>query len=370
MKFICSKSALQNAVSTVSKAVPSRTTMPILGCILVTANDGILKLTANNMELGIETVVSGCLIEEEGKIALDAKIFSEIVRRLPENEVTLTTSSSYAVTIVCEKAKFAIQGQAGDDFVSLPNIERETGVGLSQFTLKEIIRQTIFSTADSESNNMMSGELLEINENELRMVSLDGHRISIRKVYLKECYESVQCVIPGKTLSEVSKILQGDTERQVFLFFTSNHVVFEFDNTVVVSRLLEGKYFRINQMLNGDYETRVIVNKREFLSCIDRATLLVKESDKKPIIINITDERMEIRLNSEIGSLNEEIAIEKKGRDILIGFNPRFLMDALKVIDDETITFYTVNPKAPCFIKDDKESYIYLILPVNFNVNA
>lgn len=369
MKFICSKSALQSAVSIVSKAVPSRTTMPILECILIKAQNGILKLTANNMELGIETIVSGCLIEEEGQIALDAKIFSELVRRLPDNEVTLTSDTAGAVSIVCEKAKFAIQGQLGDDFVSLPQIERETGVGLSQFTLKEIIRQTIFSTADSESNSMMSGELMEINENELRLVSLDGHRISIRKIYLKEYYEPVSCIIPGKTLNEVSKILAGDVDRQVFLFFTANHVVFEFDNTIVVSRLLEGKYFRINQMLNGDYETKVVVNKREFLSCIDRATLLIKESDKKPIVINITDEHMQIRLNSTIGSLDEEISIEKKGRDILIGFNPRFLMDALKVIDDETITLYTVNSKAPCFIKDDRESYIYLILPVNFNVN-
>ncbi|MGN0299250.1 MAG: DNA polymerase III subunit beta [Lachnospiraceae bacterium] len=368
MKFICSKAALQSAVSIVSKAVPSRTTMPILECILIKASEGILKLTANNMELGIETIVSGCLIEEDGQIALDAKIFSELVRRLPDNEVTLTSERSGAVSIVCEKAKFAIQGQAGDDFVFLPDIKRETGVALSQFTLKEIIRQTIFSTADSESNSMMSGELLEINENELRLVSLDGHRISIRKIYLKEVYEPISCVIPGKTLSEVSKILAGDMERQVFLFFTQNHVVFEFDNTIVVSRLLEGKYFRIDQMLRGGYETKVTVNKRELLSCIDRATLLIKESDKKPIVINITDEHMAIRLNSSIGSLDEDIAIEKKGRDILIGFNPRFLMDALKVIDDEIITLYTVNAKAPCFIKDDKESYIYLILPVNFNV--
>ena len=138
----------------------------------------------------------------------------------------------------------------------------------------------------------------------------------------------------------------------------------------MLSRLIEGEYYKIDQMLSGDYETKVTVNKREFLSCIDRATLLVKESEKKPVIIQITDGSMELRINSSIGSMNEDILIQKEGKDILIGFNPRFLMDALRVIDEEDIDIYLFNPKAPCFIKDKEESYIYLILPVNFNTAA
>ena len=201
----------------------------------------------------------------------------------------------------------------------------------------------------------------------LKVVSLDGHRISIRKIELKESYEPKKIVVPGKTLIEVSKILSGEADSEVRLYFTANHIVFEFDDTVVVSRLIEGEYFRIDQMLSSDYETKVSINKREFLDCIDRATLFVKESDKKPIIINIEDESMQLNINSQIGSMKEDIDIEKEGKDIMIGFNPKFLIDALKVIDDEKISIYLVNPKAPCFIKDEKESYIYLILPVNFN---
>ncbi|HBA63720.1 MAG TPA: DNA polymerase III subunit beta, partial [Lachnospiraceae bacterium] len=144
-------------------------------------------------------------------------------------------------------------------------------------------------------------------------------------------------------------------------------IVFEFDQTVVVSRLIEGEYFRIDQMLSNDYETKVKINKKEFLNCIDRATLLVKEGDKKPIIINIGDETMQLMIKSQIGSMDEEIFIEKEGKDLLIGFNPKFLIDALRVIDDEEISLFLMNPKAPCFIKDEEESYIYLILPVNFN---
>ena len=212
----------------------------------------------------------------------------------------------------------------------------------------------------------MTGELFEINGDELKVVSLDGHRISIRKIQLKNSYNPKKVVIPGKTLNEISKILSGETDRDVSIFFTDNHVVFEFDSTTVVSRLIEGEYFRIDQMLSSDYETKVTINKKEFLSCIDRATLLVKEGEKKPIIINITDGSMELKINSAIGSMNEQIDIEKAGKDLMIGFNPRFLIDALRVIDDEQITIYLVNPKAPCFIRNDENSYIYLILPVNF----
>lgn len=366
MKIICSKSNLLQGVNIVSKAVPSRTTMAILECILIDASTNEIKLTANDMELGIETKIEG-EIAERGVIALDAKIFSEIVRKLPDNEVTIETDATFKTIITCEKAKFNIIGKSGEDFSYLPYIERNQSIILSQYTLKEVIRQTIFSIADSDNNKLMTGELFEIYENQLKVVSLDGHRISIRNIELKENYDSRKVVVPGKTLQEISKILQGDTNEDVNIFFTDNHIVFEFDNTTVVSRLIEGEYFKIEQMLSSDYETKIKINKRELLNCIDRATLLVKEGDKKPIIMNVTDGNMELKINSFIGSMNEDIDIQKDGKDILIGFNPKFFIDALRVIDEEEVTLYMVNPKAPCFIKDDEEKFIYLILPVNFN---
>ena len=369
MKIICSKSNLVKGVSIVSKAVPSKTTMPILECILIDATTDIIKLTANDMELGIQTDIEGEIIDR-GMIAIDAKIFSEIVRKLPDNEVTIETNENLQTIITCEKAKFDISGKPGDEFSYLPIIEKEDSIEISQFTLKEIIRQTIFSISDSESNKLMTGELFEIKDNKLRVISLDGHRISIRKVELKDNVTDKKLVVPGKTLIEISKILSGEAESMVDISYTNNHIVFEFDNTIVVSRLIEGEYFRIDQMLSSDYETKVRINKKELLSCIDRATLLVKEGDKKPIIINIGDELMELKIKSQIGSMNEEIMITKEGKDLLIGFNPKFLIDALRVIDDEEVTLYLMNAKAPCFIKDDEENYIYLILPVNFNAAA
>ena len=369
MKLICSKSNLLHGVNIVSKAVPTRTTMAILECILIDASANEIKLTANDMELGIETKIEG-EIAERGVIALDAKIFSEIVRKLPDSDVTIETDASFKTTITCEKAKFNIVGKSGDDFSYIPYIERNEPIVMSQFTLKEVIRQTIFSIADNDNNKLMTGELFEIEENDLKVVSLDGHRISIRNIELKNNYSHKKVVVPGKTLQEVSKILPGSAEDEVSIFLTDNHIVFEFENTTVVSRLIEGEYFKIEQMLSSDYETKVKINKRELLDCIDRATLLVKEGDKKPIIMNITDGTMELKINSFIGSMNEDIDIAKEGQDILIGFNPKFFIDALRVIDEEEVTLYMVNPKAPCFIKDDEGTFIYLILPVNFNAAA
>lgn len=366
MKLICSKSELLKSVNISLKAIPSKTTMPILECILIDASSGNIKFTSNDMELGIETQVKG-IVEERGIVALDAKIFADIIRKLPDNDVIISTDERLNTTIVCEKAKFTIPGKDGEDFSYLPVIEKNDCITISQFTLKEVIRQTIFSIAANENNKLMTGELFEIKNNIMKVISLDGHRIAIRKITLKDSYSDKKVIVPGKTLSEISKILSGETEDMVDIFFAENHIVFEFDDTVVVSRLIEGEYFRIDQMLSSDYETKIHVNKREFLDCIDRASLLVKEGDKKPIIIDISDGSMQLTIHSQIGSMDEDVDIEKEGKDILIGFNPRFLMDALRVIDDEEITIYLVNPKAPCFIKDEEENYIYLILPVNFN---
>ena len=369
MKIICNKSNLVKGVSIVSKAVPSKTTMPILECILIDATTDIIRLTANDMELGIQTEIDGQIVDR-GMIAIDARIFSEIVRKLPDSEVVIETKENLQTVITCEKAKFDIAGKPGDEFSYLPVIEKEDSIRISQFTLKEIIRQTIFSISDSESNKLMTGELFEIKDNRLRVISLDGHRISIRRIDLKDDVADKKLVVPGKTLIEISKILSGEADSVVEISYTNNYIVFEFDHTIVVSRLIEGEYFRIDQMLSNDYETKVRINKKELLSCIDRATLLVKEGDKKPIIINIGDELMELKIKSQIGSMNEEIMITKEGKDLLIGFNPKFLIDALRVIDDEEVTLYLMNAKAPCFIRDDDESYIYLILPVNFNAVA
>ena len=371
MKLRFQKDDIVNGISIVMKAVPSKTTMSILECILIDASSGEIKLTGNDMELGIETTVNGEILEH-GKIALDAKLFSEITRRVSSQNavVTIESDDKFNTTISCENSVFNIQGRDGDEFSYIPYIEKNKYISLSQFTLKEVIQQTIFSISPNDSNKMMAGELFEVNENQLKVVSLDGHRISIRNVTLKDHYENIKVIVPGKTLGEISKILNGDNDSEVQIFFSTNHIMFEFDDTIVLSRLIEGEYFRINQMLSSDYETKVTLNRRDFMDAIDRASILVRENDKKPLILNFTDEEMELKMHSAFGTMDARLAITKFGKDLMIGFNPKFLGDALRIIDDEEVTLYMMNPKSPCFIRDEEETYIYLILPVNFNAAA
>ncbi len=366
MKIICSKENLAKGVNIVTKAVPVRTTMPILECILIDASVNEIKLLANDMEIAIETVIEGEIVER-GIVALDAKLLSELVRKMPDSDVIIESDETCMTLFKCEKTEIKIPGKTGEDFPSIPTVSRNEPVMISQFTLKEIIRQTIFSIADNDNNHLMTGELFEINENKLKVVSLDGHRISIRNVELKESYDHKKIIVPGKTLNEISKIIPGSVEEMVNIYFTENHIIFEFDRTTVVSRLIEGEYFKIDQMLSSDFATKVTLNRRELQDCIDRAMLLVREKDKKPIIMNFTEENLALTITSLIGHMDEEINTTKEGKDMMIGFNPKFVLDALRVIDDEMITLYMINAKAPCFIKDEKESYIYLVLPVNFS---
>lgn len=365
MKLIVSKTDLQSAVGIVIRAVPSHTTMDILYCILIEASGTEIRLTANDMEMGIKTRITGT-VEKPGVIAVNAKMFSDLVRKLPEEIVTLETDAFSNITISSGKAKFTIAGNTGEEFTDLPNVEREECITVSQFTLKNMINQTIFCVASNENNKIMTGELFEIKGDILRIVALDGHRIAMRRVALKESYAGRRVVVPGKTLLDISRILSGEMDDVVSIYFAKNHIIFEMPGTRVVSRLIEGEYFDVDNMVSRDFETKLTVRKNDFLSCLDRATLFVREGDKKPIIIDIEDQQMSLSILSPLGSMSEDLDISKEGRDLSIGFNPRLMMEAVKAVDDEEVDLYMLNPKAPCFIRDDEESYTYLVLPVNF----
>ena len=366
MKITCSQSELLKGVNIVSKAVPTRTTMAILECILIDASKGQIVLTANDMEIGIETIIEGT-INEPGIIALDAKFFSEIVRKLPNSDVTITVDERFKTNITCESADIDITGKSGEDFSKIPTVTRNNPVIISQFTLRELIRQTAFTISDlNQANKMMTGELFEINGDNLKVVALETSRISIRNVKLKESYDNKKVVVPAKALNEIAKIIGGDIEDMVEIFFTDNHIIFEFEKTTVVSRLIDGEFFNTDHMFSGNYDTKVVINKKNLLDSIDRSTLMLfKEAEKKPIVMNITDNNLTLSMNSFIGKMKEDIAITKTGRDVKIGFNPKYFIDALRVIDDEEITISFVDHRSPCFIKNEEESYIYLILPVN-----
>ena len=359
------KNNLVAAINTAMKAVPTRTSLPILECFLLESKYDTVTLTANDMEMAVKTTVDAD-VAENGRVAVDAKIFSEIVRKLPEDEVNISVTDNLQVRITSGKAHFEIAGKDGEDFVDMPLMEKGTPVVVSQMTLKDIIEETIFSIAPNENNKMMTGELFEINNNVLRVAALDGHRIAIRYSVLPDFYEKKAVIVPGKTLNDISRILSGDASKTVNIYMGRNNILFEFDKTQLMSRLIEGEYFRINQMISDNYETKLVFNRRELLECIERSVLLVRESDKKPLILDIRDGGTVLSLNSVIGSMKEELEPEKEGKDLLIGFNPRFLSDALRAVSDEKVNLYLSNSRAPGYIRDDEGTYIYLILPVNF----
>lgn len=368
MKIRAQKNELQRSIRTVMSAVPSKTTMDILNCILIDATVDQIKFTATDTELGIETVVEG-EIEERGLICLDAKLFSDIVSKLPSSEVTITTDDNLQTIITAENTVLHIVGKDGTEFSPLPSIDRVDPVDMSQFALKSMIEQTIFSIAVNDANKLMTGALLETHENDIRMVCLDGHRIAVRRMKLDAPVPDFRVVIPGKTLLDLQKIMSGEEDEKVSIYITRNEVLFEMDGTIVVSRLIDGNYFRIDQMLSNDFDTKIVVSRTKLQGSVSRAMLFTSESEKRPLVFTIEDVRMNLKINSPArGSMSDNIDIEKEGKDLMIGFNPKFIQDVLGVVRDENIGIYFLNSKSPCFIKDEEQSYIYLILPVNFVV--
>ena len=365
MKITCRKSDLLVGINIAMRAVPTKTTLPILESFLILADEKI-RIITNDKDMGIETEIKGEVIDP-GKIAIDARIFGEIVRKLPDSEVRIETGVNNRVKVNSEETEFILNGRDPNEFPMLPVTENEKRISMSQLTLKDLIRQTIFSISMSDTNSMMRGELFEVIGNLITVISLDSHRISIRKETLGDYYEPVKVIVPGKTLNEVSRIIDGEIDKTVEIVFDKNFIKFEFDNTVVISRLIEGDFFNVEQMISSDYETEIQVNKSDFLNCIDRAKTLTLEGEKKPIVLDIQGAEMYLDINTSLGSMNAHLPINKNGKDFYIGFNPQYFIDPLKVINDEEISIYFVNANAPCFIRDEEGTYVYIILPVNIN---
>ncbi|NMA82250.1 MAG: DNA polymerase III subunit beta [Epulopiscium sp.] len=367
MKIICNKSSLLNGVNTVLKAVSSRTTLPILECILLEADENNFKLISTDLELGIESQVDATVIKP-GSIALESKIFSEIVRKLPDSTVEISVDENNMTTIICEKSQFKIAGQSGSEFPPLPEVEKNNQFSLSQTVLKDMIRQTIFSVAVEETRQILTGELIEIKNQSLHMVSVDGYRVSFRKTDLSIENELVEVVVPGKTLNEISKILSTEDEDKVSLYFTDKHVLFDLGTSIVVSRLLEGEFLKYEQIFSADYETKIVVDRRELLMSIERAALISRENKKNPVKVEIKQEQLVITSNTELGTAYEEIQIQMEGKDLVIAFNPRYVIDALRAIEDEKICIQFTSSLSPCIIQPiEGEDYKYLILPIRLN---
>lgn len=367
MHIYCRQDLLLNSINTVLKACSTKTTMPILECILLTAVDNKLTLVGNNLELGIESTIDADVLVE-GHIALEAKIFSEIIRRMPGEVIEISSDDNYMTSIVSEKSKFQIAGQSGRDFPSLPDVEKINACTINQTDLKEMIRQTIFSVAQDETRPILTGEMLQIRNGSLNMVAVDGYRISYRKMEISNENSDIEVVIPGKTLGEINKILSSEENEQVHIYFGEKHVLFDLGDSKVVSRLLEGDFLRYEQVFSPDYETKILVDRKNFLMSIERAALISREGKKNPIRVEIDGDKMIITSNAELGTSREELDVTLEGKEIVIAFNPRYLIDALKAIDDDKVYIQFISALTPCIINPEEgDSFKYLILPIRVN---
>ena len=364
MKLTCSRDALLNGINIVSKAVSNRTTLPILECILLKTYDDGFKMTGNDLELGIKTALINAEIEKQGSVALEAKLFSDIIRRVDGETVCISCDDSNAVVLSCGKSEFKIMGQSGEDFPEIPKVEQSFAYTLKQKDLREMITETIFSIATDESKPQLTGELIEIKGTSINIVAVDGYRISYKRAMVSETETPVKVIVPGKTLKEISKILSSD-EEDVDLYITDKHILFDLQGNIIVSRLIEGDFIKYDQTFTEEFKTRVIIGRTDLISSLERASLVSRDARKVPVKIDIQKDKMIITSQTEMGTAYEEIRIDSVGDNLKIAFNPKYLIDALRAIEDEIISIQFNTALSPCIIKPEEgDIYKYLVLPL------
>jgi len=364
MKIICSKENLLNGINIVQKAVSTKTTLPILEGILINADDKF-KLTGNDLEIGIECFVEAD-IRNTGAIVINSKMFGDIVRRLPDSEVLIDVKENNLVIVECENSHFEIKGINPSGYPTLPKVDKDNVLSLTQGNLKDMIRQTVFAVGTDENRPVLTGSLIEVKNKELVFVSIDGFRLALRRKIIESNIDDFSVIVPGKTLNEISKILQPNAD-EVFIYNSNNQIVFDTKAWRIVSRLIEGKFLNYNSLLNKEFETKVIVNIKEFQQSLERASLISMNDKNSPVKLYIADEKIVITSNAELGAVREEIKGEIEGNNLEIGYNPAFLIDALKAIDEERAAIYFITTNAPCTLRpviENNNEFAYLVQAV------
>lgn len=367
MKVSFSKENMLYGIQKVDKAVSNKTTLPILtGICFETVDNSTLKLSATDLEIGIECSIK-CNVEKPGAVVLSASMFSEIIKKLPEQEISLEVTDNHKAKITCGNSYFNISGSSIEDFPKLPEIKQEKVIKISQGLFKDMIKQTIFAVSTDETRHVLMGELLEINNDSLKLVALDGYRIAIREGKGEDALNIERdIIIPGKTLNEFGKILSSNTDDYFTVSLTDNQIMFDLGDTIVVSRLLDGEFVNYEQVIPQEFNTVVKVNRNGIINSIDRAYLVAREGKGNNLIkIEIRDGVINITSNSEIGEVKEQVEAEVSGEDLVIAFNSKYIMDALKATDSDEVVMQFINEVNPCVIKPmDVNNQLNLVLPV------
>ncbi len=362
MIFTCEKQKILEGISIVQKAITGKSTMPILEGIYIKASGSTLTLIASDMDVSIQTLVEATVIQE-GSMVIDAKIFGEIIRKLPNSTIKIEIIENQLTKITCEKSVFDVVYMNSNEFPELPEINEQLKISVNQNILKNMIKGTSFAIAQEETRPILQGILFEVKNKNLNLVALDGYRLAIKSEFLDNDMD-IEVVIPGKTLNEVSKILE-DVDDIVDITFTNNHILFNLEKTKIISRLLEGKFINYNSLLPQEHKLLVNVNRQELQNAIERASLMAKDGNTNLIKLDIQQDNLIITSNSQLGKVREEISIKLQGDEIEIAFNSKYLLDVLKNMEQNEVIMKMTSGISPCVIEEENNGNAkYLVLPV------
>ncbi len=371
MKLISNKLALLEVINTVQKAVSSKSVMPILECIKLDADkSGEMTVTGNNLDIAVE-YKAVCNVLDGGTIALNSKMFGEIIRRIPDGDVLINVNEDNNVTTIkCGNSEFNIQGMDSSEYPAVPDIEEEYRFSMTQEKLKKMIRKTIFAVSQNESRRpILTGALFDINTGSLNVVATDTYRLAIITETVNSPLENRKFVVPGFALRELLKILRDD-EETVDIIVSKRHAMFDFGSFKVTTRLLEGEFIKYEPILKAPNSIYVTVNIKDFTESLERASLLINDdmtakAEKVPVRLNITLDKIEITCITGKGMVHDIVEAGVNGNDIEIGFNHRYLLEALRACEEEKIRIEFSNPRSSCFIRSEEDTgFTYMVLPV------
>ena len=363
MKFICQKEDLIQGLNVSTKASATRSPQQVLECVSIAADASGVHLMCTDLQMGIVADVPAT-VAEGGRVLLNARLLSEIVRKLPEGEVTVSVSATNRAVISAAGSKTTLQVLSAQDFPQLPEVLDDQPISIRQNLLRDMIRQTGFAIAADDARPILMGILMEIENDEITLVALDGFRLARRKGRLNEPAGSVSAVVSGKYFIEIGKIL-GDDDTAVTLSLSATHLKLRTQTATVVIRLLEGDYIKYRQLLPPSYAISVRLSRGELADCIDRASLMAREGKSNLLKFSITQDKLAITSNSEMGDVYEEMDVETLGKDIDIAFNVRYITEAVRSIEEEQFLIKLNSNISPCvLVPTEGEDFLYLVLPV------
>jgi len=368
MKITCDKRKLNQAVLNIQKAVSTKSSVPALEGILIRAQENSVFLCGYDLELGITTIFD-CNVEEKGSIVLNAKLLAEIVRRLPDATVTISCDEKQMTAIKSGEAEYSLAGIPAQEYPELPTVSGETTLKIQSGILRSMIHQTLFAVAESDAKPIHTGTLFELEPNKLRLVSVDGYRLAIREESVQTDLET-SFVTPGKTLSEVLKLLDDD-DSEVELQIGKRHILFSIQNYTVISRLLEGEFLDYRAAVPKECSTELKVSTQSFINSVERVSLLITDRLKSPIRCLFEDGEIRISCSTAIGRANDKLTAQMTGNSLEIGFNNRFLLDALRNTECDEIRVQMSGPLSPMrILPPEGNSFLFLVLPVRLKSSA